>query len=250
MTILILYHLSGMKCFEYYYREVVLKTLKKDFPTAPSYEWFISLIPRVMSHMFAFLYKCRCKKTDQEIYYMDSKQIPVCHNRRIHSNKVFKGMAERGKSSTGWFYGFKLFLIINPWGEIVRVYLTKGNVADNNFSLLKTLLKGLRGKAFADKGFITKYFSFFQQEGLSIITKIRNNMKNKLVTMEDKILLTKRGVIESAFDIMMTICDIEHTRHRSPVNAFTHLIAGLTAYTYLEKLPSVMGKKYQSLKHF
>ena len=159
-------------------------------------------------------------------------------------------MAERGKSSTGWFYGFKLFLIINPWGEIVRVHLTKGNVADNNFSLLKNLLKGLRGKVFADKGFITKYFSFFQKEGLTIVTKIRNNMKNKLVTMEDKILLTKRGIIESAFDIMMTICDIEHTRHRSPVNAFTHLIAGLTAYTYLDKLPSVISKKFQNLNCF
>jgi hypothetical protein len=70
-------------------------------------------------------------------------------------------------------------------------------------------------------------------------------MKNKLMLMDEKLLLAKRGMIESALDIMMTVCDIDHTRHRSPINAMVNLFAGLSAYTYLDKLPSVFAKKLQ-----
>lgn len=124
--------------------------------------------------------------------------------------------------------------------------VTKGNVADNNTSLLKKLFRHLKGKLFGDKGFISaKAFEHFLSQGLKIITKIRGNMKNKLVLMDEKLLLAKRGMIESALDIMMTICDIDHTRHRSPVNAMVNLFAGLNAYTYLDKLPSVFAKKFK-----
>ncbi len=246
MTLLILYHLSGFKCFQYYYQQCVLKTMKTYFPKALSYEWFISLLPRVTFHLFAFVQKCRCV-ADQGENYVDSKPLVVCHNRRIYQNKVFKGMTARGKSSTGWFYGLKLFLVINPVGQLVKFTLTPGNVADNNVELLKKLFKGLKGKMFGDKGFITKIASYFQENGLHIITKIRNNMKNKLMATEDKFYLRKRGVIESVLDIMTSICDIEHTRHRSPVNAIAHLFAGLAAYSYLDRLPSIWNRKNNKL---
>lgn len=78
-------------------------------------------------------------------YFIDSKKLPVCDNRRIHSNKVFEGFAKRGKSSTGWFYGLKVHLIINELGQIMNFMLTPASVADNNENLLKKMLKGLRG---------------------------------------------------------------------------------------------------------
>ena len=178
------------------------------------------------------------------VYFIDSKQLHVCHNRRIKSNKVFKGIASRGKSSTGWFYGLKLFLIINSYGQIIRFNVTTGSIADNDKNILKKLFKNLSGVVIGDKGFISSLFEMFYIDGLKIITKIRNNMKNKLMDITEKLLLKKRGVIESVFDILMTICDIEHTRHRSPINAITHLFAGLTAYTYLDKVPSIFSKKF------
>ena len=152
-------------------------------------------------------------------------------------------MAERGKTSTGWFFGFKLFLMVNAFGEIVKVMFTKGNVADNNIGTMLKLFEKLRGLVFADKGFIhQKAFDSLFKNGLQLVTGIKNNMKNKLMPMSHKLLLKKRGMIESVNDILKTVCDIEHTRHRSPINAVLNVFAGLCAYTFLERLPSVFTK--------
>lgn len=244
MSIVIFYHLSGFKCFQYYYQQCIEKSLHSYFPKSPSYNRFVELIPRSLFWLFAFLHQCR-RGSETGIYYGDSKKLPACHNLRIFIHRVFKGIAQRGKTSTGWFYGLKLFLVINCFGQIMQCTVTPGNTADNSESLLKKFFRHLKGKLFGDKGFISaKVFNHFLAEGLKIITGIRSNMKNKLFQMEEKLLLKKRGIIESAFDILMTVCDIDHTRHRSPVNAMVNLFAGLTAYTYLDKLPSVFAKKF------
>lgn len=243
MTIEIMYHLSGYKCFEYYYRQVVeTGCLRGYFPDAPSYSRFVQLKPRILPLMVMYLQCCRLGMLCG-LYYADSTAIKACNNRRIHSNKVFKGMAERGKTSTGWFFGFKLFLVVNAFGEIVKVMFTKGNVADNNIGTMLKLFGKLRGLAFADKGFINqKAFDSLFKNGLQLVTGIKNNMKNKLMPMNHKLLLKKRGMIESVNDILKTVCDIEHTRHRSPINAVLNVFAGLCAYTFLERLPSIFSK--------
>lgn len=244
ITLLILYHHSGYKCFKYYYKETVLKELQSYFPKAPCYARFVALIPRTFLHLFVMV-NTFVTGRKVHLYYADSKQLPVCHNRRIYSHKVFSGLAQRAKSSTGWFYGFKLFLVVNPMGEIIRALTVPANIADNNENMLEKLFKGFHGKVFADRGFITqKGFAKLFSAGLKLITGIRRNMKNKLMDMQEKLLLKKRGMIESIHDILMTICDIDHTRHRSPVNAFTHLYAGLAAYSFLERKPSILNKKF------
>ena len=88
------------------------------------------------------------------ISFFDSTSIKVCHNKRISRNKVFKGLAKLGKTTTGWFYGFKLHLVINDKGEILAFQLTPGNVSD--VSMLETLSSGLWGKLFGDKGYISE----------------------------------------------------------------------------------------------
>jgi hypothetical protein len=239
MTLLIFYHHSGYKCFQYYYEECVLGELRSFFPRALSYQRFVELIPRVAVPLYLFCQWCCWRAQKTGIYFADSKKLPVCDNRRIHSNRVFKGLAGRGKSSTGWFYGLKLHLVVNNLGQIVHFMFTAANVSDNAKGVLDKLLDGLKGKCFADKGYLTKFFDTFLQQGIQLVTRIRKNMKNALMQLSDKYWLRKRAVIESINDLLMSVFDIDHTRHRSPWNAIVHAIAGLCAYDYYQHKPSV-----------
>jgi hypothetical protein len=153
---------------------------------------------------------------------------------------VFAEMAKRGKSSTGWFYGFKLHLVINDCGEIISFYLTPSNVTDNNTEIMEYLTEHVFGKLIGDKGYLSKaLFEQLFEEGITLITKQKKNMKNKLIALEDKLLLRKRAIIESVNDFLKNICQIEHTRHRSPKNFLVNLLSGLIAYSRLPKKPSL-----------
>ncbi|GAB3527570.1 IS982 family transposase [Pontibacter brevis] len=234
LTILVLYHLSGFKCFEYYYERLVLGELRSFFPKAVSYTHFLSLARQSCFHAF-LLAQCRCSLSARTgHYYVDSKKLPVCDNLRIHSHKVFEGIASRGKGSTGWFFGLKLHLVINQHGQLARFLLTPASVADNNHRVLSYLLEGLRGKCYGDKGYLSSLMEELLQEGLHLVTKVRKNMKNMLLTLSDKLNLMKRGGIEAVNDILMTVCDIDQTRHRNPLNALVHILSGLSAYTFLD----------------
>jgi len=238
-TILVAYNYSGYKCFEYYYREMILKRHADCFPGAPHYKRFLNLIPRAADLIYLWLlYTVGCSEKTG-LYFIDSKKLQVCHLKREHSNKVFKGVAAKGKTSTGWFFGLKIHLIINNLGEIVSFDLTPGNVADNNHRLLGKLLSSLEGRCVGDKGYLTKLFDFFFENGLHLITRPRKNMKALPIDNELNLLLNKRAVIESVFDILGTVCDIEHSRHRSPLNASIHILSALIAYQYMEEKPRV-----------
>jgi Transposase DDE domain len=119
-------------------------------------------------------------------------------------------------------------------------FLHPGNVADNNLDTMVKHFGKLKGYAFADKGFINARASeSLMNKGLLLITKLKNNMKNKLLKMEHKMLLNKRGLIELVNDILKTVCDVEHSRHRSPINALVNPYAGPCAYSWLDRKPSV-----------
>jgi len=225
---------------------MVGKEMKHWFPNIPCYERFVQFIPRSTIALFLFVNVFRIGR-EQGCYFADSKKMPVCNNLRIKSNKVFKGIASRSKSSTGWFYGLKLFLVINAMGEIMSCIITPAAIADNNFSMMQKLFRNLKGYIFADKGFIAqKVFEYFYLKGLKLVTTIRKNMKNKLVPVFEKLCRKKRGIIESVNDLLMTLCDIDHTRHRSAVNCVAHAYAGVAAYSYLDKLPSIFSQKILS----
>lgn len=238
-TILVSYNYSGYKCFEYYYRELILKRHSDCFPDAPCYESFLGYIPKAADLIYLWLLYSVGKSKRTGLYFIDSKKLQVCHLRRERSNKVFKGVAKKGKTSTGWFFGLKIHLIINNLGQIVSFDLTAGNVADNNQDLLRKLLNKLDGVCVGDKGYLSKLFAFFYENGLHLVTKPRKNMKKKLVDNRFNLLINKRAVVESVFDILGTICDIEHSRHRSPINAAVHIFSALIAYQYLEHKPHV-----------
>lgn len=236
-TILVAYHLSGYKCFEYYYREAILKTHLRLFPEAPSYGRFVCAIIRVVPLLLLLLtYKCS-QSVRTGYYFIDSKKLEVCHLKREKQHRVFQGFARKGKGSLGWFYGLKLHLVINHLGQLVSFLVTPANTADNNHSVLTTLLAGLTGKCGADKGYYTTLFTQFYERGLHLLLKPKRNMKPLPAFAEEVRFLKGRPVIESVNAILCTVCNVEHTRHRNPLHAYASMLAALIAYQYLPHKP-------------
>ena len=236
MTIIIHFHQSHYRDFKAYYTEHVMAHLRSEFPNLVSYNRFVELMPMALLPLCQYLHSRLA--TSRGLAFIDSTPLPVCHNKRIARHQVFAGLAARGKSSMGWFYGFKLHLIVDDRGDLLAFYLTPGNVDDRK--PVPHLANKLWGKLIADKGYISQ--ALFEQlfaQGLQLITPIRKNMHNRLMPLMDKLLLRKRSIIETINDQLKNISQIAHTRHRSPGNFLVNLIAGLIAYTHQPKKPSL-----------
>lgn len=241
MAIVIFYHLSGFKCFKWYYNLIIRQQLEDYFPQAYSYERFVELMGDLTPLLGLFLV-AHCYSEPTEANYIDSKKIVVCHNLRIERNQVFKDLAQRGKSSTGWFFGFKLHLIINRLGQIVLCRITTGNVADNNLELLRGMARSLNRfiALFGDRGYLSSIKAELAKKGFHLIARKRKNMKEENhLTSQQKYYARHRGLIETVFDMLKYLCDIEHSRHRSPQNFLANLIAGLIAYSFIDNKPSI-----------
>jgi hypothetical protein len=236
MTIVVYFHTSGYRNFKCYYKHYVLEHLRWAFPRLVSYSRFVELMQGVLIPLCSFLHTRKGKVTG--ISFVDSMVLSVCHNRRIHSHRVFQGLAKRGKNSVGWFYGFKLHIIINDLGELLGFRLTPGNTDDRK--PVPKLARELWGKLFGDKGYISEeLFKELFFSGVTLITKIKKNMKNKLMHVMDKILLRKRSLIECVNDQLKNISQVEHSRHRSVHNFMVNIVTALIAYTYQPKKPSL-----------
>lgn len=227
MTIMIHFHQSGYRFFKAYYQNHVQVHLAEEFPDLVSYSRFVTLMGRAFVPLVFYLLSKRGACTG--ISFVDSTPLKVCHNKRIERNKVFAGLAARGKTTMGWFYGFKLHLVVNEHGEILSFQLTPGNVDDRQ--PVPFLFAGLFGKVFGDKGYISKnLFAKLLQENIQLITGLRKNMQNRLMDFQDKLLLRKRSIIETINDQLKNISQIEHSRHRSFTNFLVNLISGLISY--------------------
>ena len=234
MTILISFHMSGYRTFKHFYTHHVHIYWRYLFPGMVSYNRFINLLPRVCFLMCAFVQTRR--GTNTGIAFVDSTRLAVCHNKRISANRVFQGKARIGKTTMGWFYGFKLHLVINDMGELLAVRVTTGNVDDR--APVADMTQHVLGKIFGDKGYISNdLFKTLFKRGVMLITSLRKNMKNRLLPLIDKILLRKRSLIETVNDQLKNISQIEHTRHRAPSSFLINLFAGLAAYIYQPKKP-------------
>lgn len=236
MTILIHFHESQYRNFKVYYIYHVLGSMQADFPRLVSYTRFIELVPRVLLPLLFYFVTCRGTCTG--ISFIDSTVLRVCHNKRISRHQVFLGSAKRGKSSMGWFYGFKLHLIVNDQGELLTFFLTPGNVDDRE--PVPEMTADLFGMLFGDKGYLSqKLFQELYDQGLKLITPVRKNMKNRLMMLEEKLLLRKRSIIETINDQLKNISQIEHSRHRSITNFLVNLVCGIIAYCRREKKPTI-----------
>jgi len=243
MTILISFHLGGYRNLKHYYLFYVSQHMNKEFPRLVSYNRFVELQQQVAFQLVLFLKLCRMGECTG-ISFIDSTTVKVCHIKREKQNKVFFGSATKGKSTIGWFFGFKLHIIINDKGEILSFVITQGNVDDREPLYSESFIKSVFGKLYADRGYISQTLrDILFVDGIHFVTKLRNNMKGGEMPLQDRIILRKRAVIESVNDELKNICQIEHTRHRSFTNFITNLIAGLLAYSFLPKKPSINIEK-------
>lgn len=239
MTIMTIFHGMHHQDFKHFYIHYVQKHLTHLFPNTVSYNRFVELMQESNLALAIFLKTVGLGKCTG-ITYVDSTPIRVCKNKRIKANKVFKDIARTGKSTMGWFYGFKLHLIVNEKGDILNFLITQGNVDDREPLKDPKFLEEISGKLYGDKGYISKeLMKILFIDGISLITGIRNNMKNCLMELKDKILLRKRSVIETINDELKNICHIEHSRHRSFRNFISNTLSALIAYSFFPKKPSI-----------
>ena len=237
MTLLILFHQSHYRTFKAFYTEYVCMHLRAEFPGLVSYTRFVEYMPTVLLPLCGYLR--HCFGTCTGISFVDATALAVCNNRRIGQHKVFRGLAQRGKTSMGWFFGFKLHLVTNDRGELLNIALTPGNTDDR--TPVPALVRHLFGKLLADKGYISQalFEQLLETFGLQLITGVKKNMKNRLMPLADKLLLRQRAIIETIIDQLKNISQIEHTRHRSFFNYLVNLLCGLIAYCHQPKKPSL-----------
>lgn len=239
MLIMILFHDSGYRCLKHFYVEKVCKHLRHLFPKVVSYNRFVELEKQVAVPLALFIKKVLLGKCTG-ISFVDSTPLRVCRNQRIHIHKVFKGIAQRGKCSMGWFFGFKLHLICNEKGEVLNFIITPGDVDDRKQLEYKAFVEFIYGKLVGDKGYIGK--NLFQRlfvDGIQLITKLKSNMKGALMSVSDKLLLRKRAIIETVNDELKNIAQVEHSRHRSFENFIVNMLGAIAAYCVFPKKPCI-----------
>lgn len=236
MTIIVLFHMSHHRDFKNFYKGYIARFHKKDFPTLLSYTRFLELMPRAVVPLSSYFKTL--KSTDSNICFIDSTSIKVCHNLRIPRHKTFADVAERGRGTMGWYYGFKLHLIINHKGEIVAAKVTPANQHDT--APVEELTQGLNGNLYGDKGYISnKLEQSLSERGVKLITNVRSNMKAKVISAWDKAMLSKRFIIETVNDQLKNICQLEHSRHRSLHGLILTVLGALIAYSHKENKPSI-----------
>jgi len=236
IALVVCFHISGYRTFKWFYLRHAQKFWMAKFPGLPSYNRFVEVMADVLIPIAAFM-QSRCGK-GKGIAFVDSTSLCVCKNIRIPRHKTFKDVAGRGKSSTGWFYGFKLHLMVDDCGEILSFSITQGNVDDR--VPVPKMARNFIGKLFGDKGYISKKLTeLLAIDDVELITKLKKNMKPKVIALFDKVLLRKRSIIETINDQLKNISQIEHSRHRSLTNCMINVVAGLLAYSYQEKRPSL-----------
>ena len=241
MTIVLWYPYSGYKTFKDYYEKHVLLHMQKDFRNLVSYNRFLELRKNLTMPLLIFA-QLRTKEAPcSGISYIDSYPLKVSHTRRESSHKTFRKIAAKGKTSVGWFYGFKLHIVINHLGQILSFCITPGNVSDNNAQVLTKLTKRISGKLYGDKGYIVnpKMFEKLYAKGVHLVTKVRSNMKNKFISVADKFYLKKRGVVESVGAVLKENLSLEHSRHRSFWGFICHVVAVVAAYDFRVKKPRI-----------
>ena len=240
LTIILAFQNSGFRTFKDFYNYCVCRYLTPYFPNLVSYSRFVRLMAEASFPLYCLWIGMKGSCTG--ISFLDSTILTSCHIKRAAQHKTMATIAKKGKSTMGWFYGFKLHIVLNHLGEIVSFKLTSGNISDKK--PVHDLLKDVFGNVYADKGYISKkLFTELFERGIKLVTAIKKNMKNKLICMYESLFLRKRSLIESVNNLLKNDHQILHHRHRSIWGFLTNVMASITAYSMRKNKPSLSLSK-------
>jgi transposase len=250
----VLSHLSASKHFKAFHHHGTGQQHRAGFGDLPHCDRFVSLMPRLFAPLTVLLHSLSGEPTG--IYFAGPTKLAVCHNRRVRRHRVCDGLAARGKASMGeaaggsigpadrwrgsggWFYGLKPHVVVSHTGQVVALRITPGNTADS--TVLDQMTQRLAGKIYADKGYVGRaLFAKLWRRGLHLITSIRRNVRNSLTPLADKVMLRQRFLIETVLDTLKSEMGLEHSRHRSVMNAMAHVLSGLVAYAFRPGKPAI-----------
>jgi hypothetical protein len=202
----------------------------KDFPGLPNYQNFVAGINRTTPYvilLLQWLLHMNRQKT-KDPFFVDATSLKVCENWRISSHKVCQDIARMGKTTLGWFFGFKLHMVVDGLGNMLSVLITPGNTDDRKF-LLK-LFKGLKGIAVGDAGYVSKKaFKELFEQGVLFVTVMKKNMKRLTNTWQDG-LLTMRQRIEISFSTLKYRLQQAVTLARSVAGYFSRWLYACLSY--------------------
>jgi Transposase DDE domain len=217
--------------------ELVKYCMARDFPPLPSYQQFCEgLESNFLYLMLINQILCKMNVSSEEAQYIvDSTALPICKTIYSNSAKVGLGLANYGKNLEGWFFGFKLHIIITSDMDIVSFKFSKASSSDLS-NLDKHMTDGLIGYLFGDKGYISaKKTKELLEQQLKLITRPRKNMKKLPVESKLALLLAIRQRVETVFgqlkDNFMLIC----RKARSVTSFLSSTLAALFAYTLKKK---------------
>jgi hypothetical protein len=170
--------------------------------------------------------------------YIDATNIQVYHHKRLKRNRVIAHVVPVEQSTMGGCYRFKLHLVVNDHGGVLGMKFTPAH-ADDQASVV-SIVSTLTGPLFGDTGYMSQQLSHqWLEQGLALITSIRNNMQPRLLILMDQLVLRKRAMIETINDQIKTISQLEHSRHRSCTPFMVNVIRALIAYSHRDKTPSI-----------
>ncbi|MCG2694890.1 IS982 family transposase [Candidatus Parcubacteria bacterium] len=239
-TLAIFRNFTGHKNWADFYRHIV-NYHTDDFPNFPNYKNFVKMTNKVAifgKEILDFFMKFFIQKTpEKDCKITDSTKLKVCENKRIFHHKTADGFAQRGKSSMGWFFGFKLHIICNEKMEILKIKFTPGNTDDRKG--LMQIWDDIFGMIIADAGYIGKnIFTKAKEKGIHLFTCVKANMK-KLLTKEQKEILNKRSLVETVFSVLKLRMNLETTLPRSVDGYFSHYVWVLVGYQFKKFLKNI-----------
>jgi hypothetical protein len=214
------------------FHRLASQSYREYFPKLPNYENFLKAsnksLPAFVVLLWYLLFLNRGMKYGG-IFFMDSTALSVCDNHYISSHKVAKGFAARGKTTKGWFYGFKLHGVCDAMGNLLQVAFTSGNVNDS--LMVEKLTEMLDGLYVADAGYLLKAETFkaLFEKHKRVMAAARKNMK-RLMTAEQKVLLRKRSIIETTWDVLKERFELVYHLARKMDGLFRHYCSSLISF--------------------
>jgi len=228
----------GNKDIKHYHR-YLLSHFPNELGEIPSYGNFNGLMNRTLPYVvFLLQWLMYCNRSDESgLYFLDSSPLKVCENKRIFDHKVSDGLAKRGKTSMGWFFGFKLHAVCDSLGRLVSLLITPGNTDDRRFAL--KLLKDLKGLCIADAGYVSKnLMKTLYDQGLLLLTDVRNSMK-RLMSKTEHQLLKMRQRIEGVFACLKYRLKAEASFARSPLGYLSRILYACLAFVLTPQFETI-----------